>query len=225
MCSQREAEPVALNFLPEGYNVFILNYSVAPNKFPCQLCEVAALIELIHINSDEWHCDTDKISIMGFSAGGHLAAHYSTSFDCKEIREIFPESKPVVATILCYPVITADSRCAHIGSFQNLLGKREITDEEIKMFSCEKLVSENTPPAFIWHTAEDDFVPVENSILYANALANNKIPFELHIFPYGRHGLSTANEQTCEPLSKNVSRTNEWLDDAKKWLAVIFKIH
>ena len=81
MCSQREGEPIALHFLKEGYNVFVLRYSVAPNRFPTQLREVAALMELIYENADAWHCDTEHIAILGFSAGGHLAAHYSTCYD------------------------------------------------------------------------------------------------------------------------------------------------
>ena len=85
-CSQREDEPIALHFLPEGYNVFVLTYSTAPHRFPAQLLEVAAAMELIYENAEEWGCDTEKIAIMGFSAGGHLSAHYSTCFDCEEVR-------------------------------------------------------------------------------------------------------------------------------------------
>ena len=99
MCSQRESEPVALNFLPEGYNVFVLTYSVAPHRFPTQLREVAAAMELIYANAAAWHCDTERVAIMGFSAGGHLAAHYSTCFDCPQVREIFPDSKNILFRI------------------------------------------------------------------------------------------------------------------------------
>lgn len=95
MCSQREADPIAYHFLPEGYNVFVLNYSVAPSRFPTQLREVAAAMELIYRYAEEWHCDSTRVEIMGFSAGGHLAAQYSTCFDWPEVREAFPDSKPV----------------------------------------------------------------------------------------------------------------------------------
>ena len=88
MCSQREAEPIAFHFLPPGYNVFVLRYSVAPHRFPSQLREVAALMELIYENAEAWHCDTEKVAIMGFSAGGHLAAHYSTCYDIVSITYI-----------------------------------------------------------------------------------------------------------------------------------------
>ncbi len=218
-CSQREAEPIALNFLNEGFNVFLLNYSVAPHTFPSQLCEVAAVMELIYKNKDEWNCDTDKIAIIGFSAGGHLAAHYSTMFDCKEVREFFPESKSVNATILGYPVITADLESTHKGSIMNLTGNKELT-EELAYFSNEKNVKPTTPPTFIWHTAEDAAVPVKNSLLYAEALSKNKVPFELHIYPFGRHGLSTCDEHTLDEVNEKIAHIN-WLGDMKKWLKIM----
>jgi len=201
--SSRESEPIALEFLNQGFNAFVLDYSVAPNRFPTQLREVAAAMEIIYKYADEWKCDTEKIAIIGFSAGGHLAAHYSTCFDIPEVREVFPESKSVNASILSYPVITADKANAHIGSFVNLLGHLP-NEEETEKFSCEKRVSENTPPAFLWHTAEDNGVPAENSMLYAIALSKYKIPYELHIYPYGPHGLATVDRVTCGKLSEGL---------------------
>lgn len=221
-CSQREAEPIALHFLPEGFNVFILNYSCAPHRFPTQLCEAAAVMELIHQNADAWHCDTGRIAIMGFSAGGHLAAHYSNAYDCEEVRVLFPYSKPVQASVLCYPVITADPQWAHIGSFDQLTGTVTRTAAENNRFSCEKLVSAATPPAFLWHSAADSCVPVMNSLLYAQALSVNRVPFELHIYPCGAHGLATCDEQTRAPLLPEDAYSRTWLDCAKKWLKKVF---
>lgn len=221
MCSQREAEPIALQFLPRGYNVFTITYSVAPHRFPIQLREVAALMELIYKNADAWNCDTEKIAIIGFSAGGHLAAHYSTMFDCKEVREVFPESKSVNASVLCYPVITADPAHAHMGSFYNLLGKQDISPEETEYFSCDKNVKDTTPPAFIWHTAEDNCVPVMNSILYASALGEHKVPFELHIYPFGCHGSSTCDAQTLDAVDNGLAHANAWLESLEKWLKLM----
>ena len=221
MCSQRESEPIALHFLPAGFNVFVITYSVAPHRFPTQLCQVAALMELIYANAEKWNCDTQKIAIVGFSAGGHLAAHYSTMFDCKEVREVFPESKSVNASVLCYPVITASEASSHKGSFLNLLG-HEPSPEEVEYFSCERNVKETTPPAFIWHTAEDNCVPVANSLLYASALADKKVPFELRIYPYGWHGLATCDAETNGELPSNVERAADWLDAVKGWLKHTF---
>lgn len=211
-----EGEPLAFHFLTEGFNVFVLDYSVAPNRFPTQLLEVAALMELIYKNAEEWHCNTEKIAIMGFSAGGHLAAHYSTMFDCEEVRKVFPESKSVNASVLCYPVITAEPEFSHHGSFTNLLS--EYPSEEIRTrFSCEKCVKENTPPAFIWHIAEDNSVSSVNSLLYAKALIEHKIPTELHIYPFGWHGSSTCDEQVVKDPDRNIQYAAAWLDSLKKW--------
>lgn len=221
MCSQREAEPIAVQFLTEGFNVFTITYSTAPHRFPTQMLEVAALMELIYKNADEWNCDTEKIAIIGFSAGGHLAAHYSTMFDCKEVREFFPESRSVNASVLCYPVITADPNGGHMGSFDNLLGKTERTEEEINYFSCDRNVKPTTPPAFLWHTASDNCVPVANSLLYAKALSENKVPFELHIYPVGAHGLSTCDANTLDGVDKYTDHANAWLDSVRKWLKLI----
>lgn len=222
MCSERESEPIALKFLEMGFNVFVLTYSIAPNRFPSQIREVAAAMELIYKNAAEWHCDTEKIAIMGFSAGGHLAAHYTTMFDCKEVREVFPESKSVNASILCYPVITADFNHAHKGSFLNLLGHAPNKKEE-DYFSCERNVKPTTPPAFIWHTAADDCVPVKNSLLYAEACSKNGVPFEMHIYPFGWHGLSTSDRLTNTPGNPILDYDHQWLDSAKKWLKQTFK--
>ncbi len=222
MCSEREAEPIALHFLPEGFNVFVLTYSVAPNRFPTQITEVAAAMELIYQNAEIWNCDTSKIALMGFSAGGHLAAHYSTMYDCKEVREKFTDSKRPDASVLCYPVITSDFTTTHQGSFINLSGHDTLTPEEAEKLSCEKHVKPTTPPAFLWHTAEDNVVPVENSLIYAKALAKYKIPFELHIFPFGGHGLSTCDKHTCDDVNSIITYNSAWLNDLKKWFNIIF---
>lgn len=221
-CSQREAEPIAMQFLSENYNVFLLWYSVAPNRFPTQLREVAAVLELINKFSEEWGCDTEKNAIIGFSAGGHLAAHYSTSFDCDEIRDVFPESKPVQASVLAYPVISTNPTIAHLDSFYNLLGKDHLSQQDEEKFSCDLLVNKKTPPAFLWHTSNDPVVPMPNSLLYANALWEHGIPAELHIFPYGPHGLSTSDEYTNDSLPPLISRAKNWIPNAKEWLKIIF---
>ena len=222
MCSQREEEPVALHFLPLGYNVFVLHYSVAPNRFPTQIREVAAAMEMIHTNADAWNCDVDRVAILGFSAGGHLAANYTVGYDWPEVRELFPECKAVNASVLCYPVISADPAVAHQGSFENLLGHYPLTEEEAARFSCHLQVTEHTPPAFLWHTSEDASVPVANSLLYAQALAAHGTPFALHVYPAGRHGLATVDEQTNEELPPAVRDGSDWLNAVGKWLKIVF---
>lgn len=218
-CSQRESEPIAFRYLQAGYNVFLLTYSVgsANIHFPAQINEVAAVMDLINTKAEEWNCNTEKVAIIGFSAGGHLASHYSTAFDCEEVRKNFPNSKAVNATVLSYPVITADPKHHHKGSFENLLG-RPLENNDIDKFSCDRLVNEKTPPAFIWHTADDTCVPVKNSILYATALSEHKIPFELHIFPFGGHGLSTCDKETLNNPNIIAEHNKIWIEQSIKWL-------
>ena len=220
MCSDREGEPYAIRFCALGYNALVLKYSVSPNRFPTQLREVAAVMDLIYKNAEEWCCDTDKIAIIGFSAGAHLAGHYSVDFDLPEVREFFPESKNVNASILSYPVITADEKDGHIPSFKNLLGRMP-TDEDKEKFSLENRVREITPPTFIWHTVTDQMVPVENSLLFAWALRRAGVTTELHIYPHGDHGLSLSTERVTFPEEyyKNmVPAVRNWIDMAARWI-------
>ena len=218
-CSERESEPIALKFLNWGFNVFVIKYSCAPHRYPIQLREVAAVFEEIYKNANEWHCDTEKIGIIGFSAGGHLAAHYSNAYNSDAVREVFPNSKKPNFSVLCYPVISADETFAHKGSFVNLLGTYPVGDNVAK-YSCDRLITPDTPPAFIWHTTEDQVVPVKNSLVYATALADNKVPFSLRIYPYGVHGLSTADHLTIddEKLDSKIVLAHAWLEDLKKWM-------
>lgn len=224
MCSQREAEPVALQYLKEGYNTFVLWYTVAPKHFPHALREVAASVELIHRNAEAWNCDESFVAILGFSAGGHLAALYSNAYDWPEVREVLPESKPVQASVLCYPVISADPAVAHMGSFECLLGHLPLTAEETERFSCDRLVRDTTPPAFLWHTSEDNCVPVQNSLRYATALADHHVPFELHIFPYGYHGMSLCTRETLDgEITPGMQHAQCWVEESCRWLKLQWK--
>ncbi len=224
MCSQREAEPVALQYLKEGYNAFVLWYTVAPKHFPHALREVAASVELIHRNAEAWNCDESLVAILGFSAGGHLAALYSNAYDWPEVREVLPESKPVQASVLCYPVISADPAVAHMGSFECLLGHLPLTAEETERFSCDRLVRDTTPPAFLWHTSEDNCVPVQNSLRYATALADHHVPFELHIFPYGYHGMSICTRETLDgEITPGMQHAQCWVEESCRWLKLQWK--
>ena len=219
--SGREAEPIALAFMNMGYNAFVLYYTVgADAKFPSHILEASAAMAYIRRNSEHYNAQSDKIVACGFSAGGHLAAHLGTLWYEKFIEETLGiehgENRPC-AMILGYPVITAGEH-AHRGSFRNLLGENP-DPELLHKLSLENSVGENTVPAFIWHTFADDGVPVENSLLFGDALRKANIPFEMHIYPDGPHGLSLGTRETTSPVAE---RENEhvvtWIDLCKRWL-------
>ncbi len=216
---RREGEPIALAFMPLGFNCFVLDYSVAPHTYPQALREVTALVDLICKNSQSWNINTDKIVLCGFSAGGHLAASYCTVRDRKEITD-FLEPQPVCAAILGYAVTSAHVPNYHGGSYRNLLGTQEPTQEQLDAHSLDAFVSkELTPPTFLWHSATDRSVPVAGTLRYGEALAAQDIPFEIHVFPAGRHGTGTADRQGVhdytDPENQYVS---QWIDLAKGWL-------
>ncbi len=220
--SDREAEPVAFKFIAADCNAVIVRYSCAPARFPCQIMELAWAVSKVRENAEEWNVDLNKISVMGFSAGGHLAASYGTHWNKDFVKEYFGfkggENKPN-GMILCYPVISGGEK-AHRGSFNNLLGDKKNDPEMLSLLSCEKQVNEDTPPAFIWHTFEDTAVPVENSLMIASALAEKKINTELHIFPHGFHGLSLCNDIVFHPDNYHgeFDECQVWIDMAVRWL-------
>ena len=224
MTSDREAEPVAFKLLSEGFNVIVLRYSVAPNRFPTALLELSATIDYVRKMSETWNVDTNKVIICGFSAGGHLIASLGVLWNKDFISETLKIDKYNIkpnGMILSYPVITS-GEFAHKGSFDNLLGE-DASVEEREKYSLEKLVSKDTPKTFLWHTFNDDVVPVENSLFFANSLRKNNVPFELHIFPDGVHGLSLCNETSAN--KDNINHINKqvesWFELAVKWIKKI----
>ena len=226
--SDREDEVVAAQYLAAGFATFILHYSVKENAQNFQpLKEAALAIKHVRENAERYNVDPDYIFITGFSAGGHLAASAGVFWDHPAVKELLGTEDTRVCRptgmILCYPVITT-GEYTHVHSTQRLCGKFNkepivtYTREEADQFSLELHVKENTPPAFLWHTAADQAVPVENSLLFATALSRAKVPFELHIFPEGCHGLSLCNEQTMSGNEKMFVPHNEvWINLACKW--------
>lgn len=218
--SDREAEPLAFPFLAADCNAAIVSYSIAPTRFPAALLQVAQAIALLRQHAEEWHVDTDKIAVMGFSAGGHLAASYGTLWNRDFVRDYYgyagQEHRPN-GMILCYPVISAGAM-AHRGSFDNLLGDKKDDPALLELLSCEKQVTEDTPPAFIWHTFDDGCVPVQNSLLMASALREKNVRFELHIYPHGDHGLSLANETVYGHWNHDCDEVQNWIGMAVRWL-------
>lgn len=189
-----EAEPIALWLNSLGMAAVVLQYRVAPYQYPCALQDAQQAMRMVRHRADEWGIDPARVGIMGFSAGGHLASTVGTHFHAG-----LPGATPDVAglscrpdfMILCYPVITLDEQYTHKGSLQNLLGVNPPVALR-EFLSNEKQVTPDTPPAFLWHTADDPAVPVENSLAFAAALRHNRVPCALHVFTSGRHGLGLA---------------------------------
>ena len=221
-CSRREAEPIAIMFNAAGFHAFILDYSVAPlHVYPEALSEVSDSLKLIRKNAEVWNVHPDKIAVCGFSAGGHLTASIGTLWNTEEAIKCEDKSNKPNAIILSYPVITSGEK-AHRGSFDNLLGDRKDNPEMLEFLSLENRVSKDTPPTFLWHTFSDNAVPVENSLMFAKALKENDVPFEMHIYPEGPHGLSTATKEVCirQTASKHVAT---WTSLVCEWLDSVFE--
>ncbi|HIZ20082.1 MAG TPA: alpha/beta hydrolase [Firmicutes bacterium] len=215
MLSDREGEGVALRFLQEGFQCFVLHYSVAGQAvFPGPQLELASAVALVRRRASEWTIDPDKIVVCGFSAGGHLAGSLGMFWNRELLTGplgLSPADIRPNGMILGYPVITS-GEFAHRGSFQSLLGERY--EECLELASLEKQVTADTPPAFLWHTWDDDAVPVENSLLLAAALRRRQIPLEMHILASGPHGLALATEET----GTAIPACADWPDWASRWI-------
>ncbi len=223
--SDREGEPVAVKLNSFGLNAVVLRYSLAPNEFPCQLYEAAYAVKYVREHADEWGIDPGKLVVGGFSAGAHVAASLGTMWNQPElagfVRDVLnakPECIRPDGLLLSYPVITSGAR-AHRMSFERLLGSRCADAAMLSSVSLETRVNQGTPPAFIWHTFADGSVPVDNSLLFANAMREQGIPFELHIYPEGSHGLALATRETDDARhGKFQPECATWADMFRTWL-------
>lgn len=224
MTSDREAEPMAMQFLAMGYHVAILRYSVCPVRYPAALLQVAESVLYLKEHADEYHIDPEKIVVQGCSAGGHLAANYGIAWNSPFLTKLMgmendPERLRVAGLLLCYPVITSGEK-AHEESFRNLLGEQY--EEKKEELSLENQVTPDTPPTFLWHTATDETVPVENSLYFFQSCLQQGVSAELHIYPVGGHGLSLANEETCRANGIGVQKEcQSWISLAQTWLEEI----
>ena len=210
--SDREAEPVALRLLALGIQAAVVRYSVAPARYPRALEEAAEAVAYARTHAEEWLCDPCRIAVMGFSAGGHAAAQIGLKWhQMPQGRNCRPD-----AMILAYPVITS-GEYAHRQSVENLLGAEyERLKDEV---SLEKCVTEDAPPAFLWHTREDASVPPENSLLLAAELCRHGIAFELHVWQHGGHGMSLGSDQVYPAGNNNIRpECQPWIEMAARWL-------
>ncbi len=221
--SDREAEAVAVQMNAMGFHAAILRYSCAPARYPEALCQLARCAAFLRENAQRYAIDPQRVYVMGFSAGGHLAGSLGVFWDSPALAErvgLPCETFRPDRLILCYPVITSDE-LGHQESFENLTGcKREENPELWDKLSLENQVTPSVPQTFLWHTVEDGSVPVENSLRFASALRRCGVGFELHLYQHGGHGLSLATEEiTCKatgyPLQPNCQ---SWLSLLKTWL-------
>ncbi len=218
-CSEREADPVAMQFLSEGYHVFILYYSCQENAvFPNSLLDLCAAMKFIRENAEDFGVISDQIAVCGFSAGGHLAASLGVYWNDPEIMEksgcFSGENRPD-ALILGYPVIST-GWIQNDGSLARIIGGGDF-EAVTKKLNLHTAVTETCPQTFLCHTVRDNTVPVEDSLKFASALISAGVACELHIFPNGGHGLSLSNGQVCEDGGDESFAL--WMPLAKKWLA------
>ena len=230
VCSDREGEPIALAFLPYGYNGFVLHYSVRESSektFPAQLIQASMAMKHIKDHAEEYNIDPEKVFVTGFSAGGHLTASLGILWHLKEIYEAvdmpYGYNKPA-GIMPVYPVITGIEKFGDFGSVENLWGTKDLTEEQRVAVSLERHVDEKSSPAYIVHTSNDQLVPVQNSLVLANAYAEAGLPFELHIYPDGPHGMALGNQITeCGEKKYNDPCFAKWIENAVLWAEKISK--
>jgi acetyl esterase/lipase len=211
-----EGHDYALWLNQHGLAAFVLKYRLGTHGYrhPAMLQDAARAVRLVRARAAEWGVEPGRVGIMGSSAGGHLAATLLTHFDAGRPDAADPverqSSRPDLG-ILCYPVITM-GEFTHAGSRRNLLGP-EPAPELVEDLSAERRVTRDTPPCFVWHTWEDPVVPVENALQFAAALRRAGVPFDLHIYEKGPHGLGLADKPPF-------ARPHPWAADCLHWLTV-----
>lgn len=216
--SLREAEPVALRFASMGFVTFVLWYHVAPEVFPRAVQDVGAAVAYIRDHHEVLHADAQAIAVMGFSAGAHAACSLGVMWQdgslwaplgltCAQVR---PN-----AMVLGYPVITAGAY-AHRGSMEKLTGSSDLAVHA--RFSLEEHVTEQTPPTFLWHTWDDQAVPVENTLLMASTLSRCHVQAEVHIYPHGHHGSALCDETSDSNGYYLIPDAAEWPTRAAAFL-------
>lgn len=218
-CSEREAEAIAIRFNSLSYNCAVLYYTCNPLEeghredgiYPEPQEELARAVSWVRSNAEELNTDPGKIAVLGFSAGGHLAA---------SLGVFWPEyglmSRPN-ALVLCYSVITS-GELAHRGSIDNLIGNRTQLLEKV---SLEKQVTPETPPAFLWATRTDPSVPYQNSTMFADALNRCGVRNEVHLYDSGSHGLSLGTREVMKPDKPFKPTATDWPERADAFLQTV----
>ncbi len=209
--ADHEGEPIALWLNTLGISAFVLRYRVAPYRYPSALSDAKRAMRTVRHRAAEFGLDPARIGILGFSAGGHLVSTAGTLYDAGDANAADPierlSSRPDLL-MLCYPVITMQDPYTHQGSRNALLGL-DVSAEEIDSLSSELNVTKDTPPTFLWHTSEDAAVPVENSLRFASSLGRSGVPFDLHVYALGGHGMGMAADD---------EHVRHWTGQGASWL-------
>ena len=211
LAASHEGTDVAKYFNSIGVHALVLKYRIPsdenqPDKKYAPLQDAQRAIQLVRENAKQWHVNADKVGIMGFSAGGHLASSLAVHYGDTKIKGNSKISLRPDFQILGYPVISF-SKFSHVGSRRNLLGK-DSTESMMNYFSSELYVNANSPIAFLVHAKDDKVVPIENSLMYVDALKSNGVEAELFIYETGGHGFGMVNKTSTE----------NWMDALKSWM-------
>jgi acetyl esterase/lipase len=211
LASEHEGTDVAKYFNSIGIHALVLKYRIPsddhqPDKKMAPLQDAQRAVQLVREHVKDWKVDPNKVGIMGFSAGGHLASSLAVHYDDIKIKENNKISVRPDFQILGYPVISF-SKFSHVGSRKNLLGK-DSTESMMNYFSNEMHVNSNTPIAFLVHAKDDKVVPIENSFIYVDALKSNGVEAELFVYETGGHGFGMINKTSSE----------SWINAMKSWL-------
>lgn len=215
LLADHEGRDYAQWLVQHGITSFVLKYRLGQHGYrhPVMWQDAARAVRTVRARAAEWKIDRLRIGIMGSSAGGHLASTLLTRFDggnAKDPDPIERESCRPDFGILCYPVISLIGPYAHQASAENLLGKNPPLELR-QLLSAERQVSAQTPPTFLWHTLEDTGVPPENSIAFAESLRRQGVPFELHLYEKGKHGIGLGNGHPWTHDCLHWLRQRDWL--------------
>ena len=224
--SEREAEIIAMQFNAMGYHTAVLRYSCKPAQFPTALLELSRAVAHLRAHAQKYMIDPERIAVLGFSAGGHLAASLGVFWNTEWFAKIREEAGVALTAqeikpdglILAYPVITS-GEYAHRDSFTDLLGEERAKDSWwLEKMSLEKQNLKDVPPVFLWHTSYDSSVPLENSLYFATQLIKARKPLEYHIFPGDVHGISLADWRTRSEKRMEDTAAVQWIGLVHTWL-------
>lgn len=209
-------------FNSKGIAAFVLKYRMPNSKSvlvgnEAPLQDAQRAMRIVRSNATEWNIESDKIGVMGFSAGGHLASTLGTHYNYNNADFYNPNSIDSVSArpnfmVLIYPVVSMDSSFTHKGSRGSLLGEHPSSDL-VEFYSNELQITEQTPPTFLLHASDDDVVPVKNSLVFYEALIQKSVSAEMHIYPTGGHGFGFGIKRGPQYLQTWTNRLFDWMNN------------